>query len=699
MGLEYSAAADPRLLLIDMTPISGSAATSTLKRAFFGDWREDALLHVQGAGYGMIGLAAGASAPRPVPPDAGKTRALVEAFRPEVILYRPVADHPQLHRFAMDILNASPAPLVMWIMDDWPERLREQDPARFAAMDADLRTLFARSTFNFAISDGMANAFEERYGAKFDVAHNGVAPEDWPVRTRSAGGAVKVRYAGSLAPDTTKESVLAAARVIEQLAAEGRSIIFEGRTQQYWFEQFGQPFNELSSVSMRPATMTTDEYRQWLTEADIILIAYNFDEATRRYLRYSFANKTPEALAAGAAILAFGPSELETIAFLQSTQAAKAVTQNEPGALAASLRALADDPERRARMGAAGRALAFAKFNLDDLRGRMKRALCAPVMRPPALQEETLRKDKAQFDECGFVFEILAARDCSGAMIDVGAHHGGSLAPFAKAGWRVWAFEPDPNNCKVLQRKFGRNRLVRISPNAVGAREQKNVALFNSTVSSGITTLAPFHESHTKCATVDVVTVDQVVEAESIEAVEFLKIDVEGFEMDVLKGLDLERIRPRAIMAEFEDAKTRKRGYTVQDLIGRLAQAGYVIYVSEWHPIERYGVQHSWRRLRKHPCEIPPDAWGNLIAFREDPSPDAIEAGFQAARSGGSAGNGALATVDLLAPASEPSRSPYRKVADWLWRNHPRTAGLLRTAIAPLLNARRKTSGAPAADA
>lgn len=682
-----------------MTSLRGSAATSMLKQAFFADWRADALLHVQAAGAGMAGLAAGTAEPRPCEANTKNAGVLVEAFRPEVILYRPVADHPQLHRFAMEIIKASSAPLVMWMMDDWPERLRGQNGARFEAMDADLCALFARAVSNFAISEGMAKAFKARYAVKFDVAHNGVIVKDWPARARPASETVKVRYAGSLAPDTTKNSVLAAAGAVSRLAAEGRSIFFEGRTQPYWFNQFGQPFNDLPAVSMRPATMTSEAYRQWLADADIILIAYNFDKATRRYLRYSFANKTPEALAAGAAILAFGPRELETIAFLQGTQAAAAVTQNEPDALAAALGALADDPERRARMGAAGRELAFSQFNLDDLRARMKRALCAPVQRLSALCEEARREDKAQFDECGFVFEILGASGRGGAMIDVGAHHGGSLTPFAKAGWRVWAFEPDPNNREVLKHNFGRNPLVTISSNAVGARAQKNAVLFSSAVSSGISTLTPFHHSHAQTAKVDVVTLDRTVEAESIEEVDFLKIDVEGFEMDVLEGLDLERIRPHAIVAEFEDAKTRKRGYTVKDLIAKLAQAGYAIYVSEWHAIERYGAQHSWRRLRKYPCDIAPEAWGNLIAFRESPSPAAVEAAFRVARRGGSAGNGASATIRLLAPLPKPSRSLYRRAADWLWRNHPKTAGMLRIAIAPLLNARRRTSGATATDA
>ena len=36
------------------------------------------------------------------------------------------------------------------------------------------------------------------------------------------------------------------------------------------------------------------------------------------------------------------------------------------------------------------------------------------------------------------------------------------------------------------------------------------------------------------------------------------------------------------------------------------------------HAISRYGTNHDWRRLIRYPCELPtPDAWGNLIAFKQ----------------------------------------------------------------------------------
>ena len=59
-----------------------------------------------------------------------------------------------------------------------------------------------------------------------------------------------------------------------------------------------------------------------------------------------------------------------------------------------------------------------------------------------------------QFDEALAVFRSLSSHG-PGTMVDVGAHFGGSLAPFLHADWRVLAFEPDRMNRAALTAAFG----------------------------------------------------------------------------------------------------------------------------------------------------------------------------------------------------------------------------------------------------
>ena len=198
-------------------------------------------------------------------------------------------------------------------------------------------------------------------------------------------------------------------------------------------------------------------------------------------------------------------------------------------------------------------------------------------------------------------------------MVDVGAHQGGALQPFAAAGWTVHAFEPDPTNREALMAGPGRMPGVHVDSRAVGPHDGERLDLFTSAVSSGISTLTAFQSSHRPTATVETVRLDTYLA--SVDRVDFVKVDTEGHDMFVLKTFPWARLRPRAVVCEFEDRKTAPLGYRYEDLARLLVGQGYVVLVSEWYPIVEYGMSHHWRALRRFPEPLAsPQAWGNLIA-------------------------------------------------------------------------------------
>ncbi|MEJ7783663.1 MAG: FkbM family methyltransferase [Solirubrobacteraceae bacterium] len=198
-------------------------------------------------------------------------------------------------------------------------------------------------------------------------------------------------------------------------------------------------------------------------------------------------------------------------------------------------------------------------------------------------------------------------------MLDVGAHYGSSLAPFADDGWSVHAFEPDPDNRARLEYAVGNDPNVTIVPMAV-SNASGEMQLFTSDLSTGVSSLAPFTATHRPSVQVPVITLGEYLARAAIFAVDFMKIDVEGFERNVLEGYDWS-IRPDVIVLEFEDAKTLPLGYSWKDLADDLRARGYEILVSEWFPIERYGGSHQWRRLTRYPSDLADaDGWGNIIA-------------------------------------------------------------------------------------
>jgi len=234
----------------------------------------------------------------------------------------------------------------------------------------------------------------------------------------------------------------------------------------------------------------------------------------------------------------------------------------------------------------------------------------------PNLNEDRLLAD---------LFSTTPARTATGrqrTMIDVGAFFGGTCKPFVTSNWRVLAIEPDPVKHEKL-------RAVSTTPDfsvltcavADPASAGRTLSFYTSPESPGISSLLPFRDTHSVATQVPVRTLADVMDEHRITQVDYLKVDAEGYDLKVLQGFPWHRFTsdhlPLAVMAEFEDAKTTKLNTTTHDLGCFLVQLGYTVFISEWKPIVRYGITHTWSRITDYPCELEnKNAWGNFIAVR-----------------------------------------------------------------------------------
>ncbi len=170
-------------------------------------------------------------------------------------------------------------------------------------------------------------------------------------------------------------------------------------------------------------------------------------------------------------------------------------------------------------------------------------------------------------------------RELDPVLVDVGAAEGSVTSRFLGMGWSAIAYEPDTANRRRFERNVGRDRKVQLSTAAVSDKPAKSVTLFTSPVSSGVSTLAAFHNSHKATATVDVVTLSEDLRTREVDKVTFLKVDVEDFDFLVLKGFDW-HLKPRFVMYEFEDHKTAPLGYSLAESSSYMAMRGYSLVFS-----------------------------------------------------------------------------------------------------------------------
>nr|ABP47230.1 methyltransferase FkbM family [Mycolicibacterium gilvum PYR-GCK] len=220
-------------------------------------------------------------------------------------------------------------------------------------------------------------------------------------------------------------------------------------------------------------------------------------------------------------------------------------------------------------------------------------------------------------DEALMVHRVIGGT--TGTMVDVGAHHGSAFKPFLDSGWVVHAFEPDPANRKALQADHPR---LTVDTRAVAEVDGEEVRLFTSDISTGISTLSPFHATHKPTSTVQTVRLDSYLRDNNIARIDFLKTDVEGYDLYALRSFPWSTHHPRVVLCEYEDAKTIKLGHDSHAVAQFLQKQGYEVLVSEWHPIVEYGSEHQWRRFCHYPTDLAPESWGNLIAA----DPNLIEA-------------------------------------------------------------------------
>lgn len=151
-----------------------------------------------------------------------------------------------------------------------------------------------------------------------------------------------------------------------------------------------------------------------------------------------------------------------------------------------------------------------------------------------------------------------AAVPREGVILDVGANIGLSalaFAPLVPKG-RIIAVEPAPRTAAALTRTLALNRIENlVTCEALALSDVPGEALFHDAEhSAGAHLMDPETLAAAALPTVrvPVTTIDDLVERQGLTRLDFVKIDVEGFETEVLDGAvqSFERFRP-LVFAEF----------------------------------------------------------------------------------------------------------------------------------------------------
>ncbi len=161
-----------------------------------------------------------------------------------------------------------------------------------------------------------------------------------------------------------------------------------------------------------------------------------------------------------------------------------------------------------------------------------------------------------------------------GHVLDIGANVGYTAAVFSRAielGFKVFAFEPEPGNVARMNNVLSRRGIDNVVPVEAAASDRSGEASL---------LLNPRHPGDHKLADgaagptigVATVTVDDFVEQRRIGPVAFVKIDVQGAELRVSRGMERLLARQPRIAVAFEFSTDSSH-----DLIGFYQDRGFTL--------------------------------------------------------------------------------------------------------------------------
>ena len=188
-----------------------------------------------------------------------------------------------------------------------------------------------------------------------------------------------------------------------------------------------------------------------------------------------------------------------------------------------------------------------------------------------------LLRQPFELDEVHWVTQLVHPAQI---VLDVGANIGYYtllLSRLVGASGKVHAFEPDPSNAAILQRNLADNQChnVMVHQVAVGNKDA-TIGLYRCADNAGM------HRAYESvCCSSDAVEVrsvvlDQVMRNES--RIDFIKMDIEGYEYFALEGMDrIIREYSPTILVEFSPFALAEAGVTATAFIQFFADRNYAI--------------------------------------------------------------------------------------------------------------------------
>jgi FkbM family methyltransferase len=179
-----------------------------------------------------------------------------------------------------------------------------------------------------------------------------------------------------------------------------------------------------------------------------------------------------------------------------------------------------------------------SRFPKSELRLALYDSATGVLSFPESLYEARLILERGTIaDAVPWMLKIDPIIPDGGIVFDVGGFRGITSQWFARKSHHVHTFEPMPENAESIRMALKARNVENVSVHQIAVSDRIGTSEFHLCAMKGHNSLGRVNTSaHVGSIQVPTTTLDDFADRNGIGAIDFLKIDVEGFELEVLKG-------------------------------------------------------------------------------------------------------------------------------------------------------------------
>lgn len=174
--------------------------------------------------------------------------------------------------------------------------------------------------------------------------------------------------------------------------------------------------------------------------------------------------------------------------------------------------------------------------------------------------------------------------------IDLGAHHPIYLSNtyfFYERGAHGVCVEPDPSLCSYIKRIRKKDICLNVGVGVDDATAAKFYVMTTKTLNTFSKTEAERYQSYgtqkiENVLDISLMKLEHIIDQNFVRPPNFVSLDVEGLDFEILKTFNFDRHRPEVLCIEtitYTENKTEKK---LQDLIEFVKSRGYLVYADTY---------------------------------------------------------------------------------------------------------------------